>query len=568
MEEALMRRKGFVHALRSAGLGVALVSGAAAQTTELVSVDSSGNQANGTSYSPILSADGTGCLFTSDATNLCTGDTNGVYDVFWRDFELGTTERVSTDSNGNEANGYCWGFAVDADADCIAFWSAATNLCSGDTNHFVDIFTKTRSTGVTKRVSVDSNGNESDGDSYYPSMSSWNMKIAYETAATNLFKGDTNGYSDIVVYDDSDGTTVCASVDSNGNQANAESTQPKISGNGQFAVFVSRGSNLVKNDTNGTYDVFCRDLVNNITELVSVDSNGVQGNGMSLLPSVSFDGRFVAFASDADNLVSGDKNKSRDVFLRDRQLGKTICYSVNSNGVPGNGYSSQPSIWGLGSVGSIDDVAMTWWSYATDLCSGDDNYNADVFFRQHPKEGTFAMNLNLSNNFPKAFSLDSSISKDGQSVVFQSGANDLVASDTNGFSDVFRRFRCDAAWDNHGDGFPGTNGIPDLVSQGDPVLGNTISVDLENSRGVDTPALFFLGFDPACIQSSWGGELHLVPAFTLFFVLPAGGITLSDVVQDDPALWGLIVYMQAIMADPGAAKGVSFTPGLRLQFGH
>jgi hypothetical protein len=153
-------------------------------------------------------------------------------------------------------------------------------------------------------------------------------------------------------------------------------------------------------------------------------------------------------------------------------------------------------------------------------------------------------------------------------VAFGSVASNLVAGDTNAAQDVFVHERCDATWTNYGAGFPGTNGVPSFTSRADPVLGTTVTLDLANSYGNATVGLLIIGLQRTTIHTNWGSDVLADPLITRVLVLPASGASLSDLIPNDDDLCGFALDLQAIEADPGAAKGVSFTSGLELVFGH
>src|SRR3989440_5054627 len=175
----------------------------------------------------------------------------------------------------------------------------------------------------TKRVSVDSHGAQGIGDSEGPSISADGRFVAFYSSAANLVGGDTNGARDVFVLDRKTGKTTRVSVDSHGAQGNGDSEGPSISTDGRFVAFYSLASNLVAGDTNGVRDVFVRDRKTGKTTRVSVNSHGAQTKRQSIVRSISADGRFVAFYSAATNLVGGDTNAAGDVFVRDRKTGKT-----------------------------------------------------------------------------------------------------------------------------------------------------------------------------------------------------------------------------------------------------
>ena len=194
------------------------------------------------------------------------------------------------------------------------------------------ISTNALALGVLERVSVDSIGAEADSNSYYPSISSDGRYVAFESGASNLVAGDTNGDSDIFVHDRTTGNTTRVSVDSAGAEADSESYSPSISGDGRYVAFYSYASNLVAGDTNGQVDIFVHDRTTNTTTRVSVDSIGAEGDSESVFPSISSDGGYVAFYSRASNLVAGDTNGDSDIFVHERTTNTTTRVSVDSSG--------------------------------------------------------------------------------------------------------------------------------------------------------------------------------------------------------------------------------------------
>jgi hypothetical protein len=327
------------------------------------------------SYGPSFSSNDRYVTFYSDATNLVAGGTSGERHVFVRDRDTGTNTLVSKSSAGVEGDFYSTVTSISADGRYVAFQSAATNLVSGDINNKPDIFVRDRQAGTTTRISKSSAGAEGDGDSTYPSISSDDGRyVAFQSAATNLVTGDTNGKTDIFVRDRTTGTTTLVSKSSAGVEGNGYSGNSKISGDGRYVTFESAANNLVTGDTNGKTDIFVRDRQTGTTTRVSRSSAGVQGDALSLDPSISDDGRFVAFGSAATNLVSGDANGERDVFVRDRQTGTTTRVSRSSAGVQGNYDSYYSDI-------SSDGRYVAYQSFATNLVTGDTNGAFDIFVR-------------------------------------------------------------------------------------------------------------------------------------------------------------------------------------------
>jgi len=343
-------------------------------TTERVSVSSAGEQGNGWSGGASISADGRFVAFYSWASNLVPGDTNGVPDIFIRDRLTARTERVSVSSAGEQGNGRPGGASISADGRFVAFVSDASNLAPGDTNAWADVFVRERLTDRTERVSVSSSGAQGNSHSGSVSISADGRFVAFDSRATNLVPGDTNGRDDVFVRDRLTGRTERVSVSSAGEQGNSVSYAPSISADGRFVAFASRASNLAPGDTNGYDDVFVRDRLTGTTERISVSSAGAQGNYESWWPCISADGRFVAFHSPASNLAPGDTNGCYDIFVRDRLTGTTERVSVSSSGAQGDGDSCAPSI-------SADGRFVGFVSSASNLVPGDTNGMCDTFVR-------------------------------------------------------------------------------------------------------------------------------------------------------------------------------------------
>ncbi len=340
--------------------------------TTRVSVDSSGAQGNDASFEPSMSGDGRFVAFYSDASNLVPGDTNRESDVFLHDLQTGAVTRVSVDSSGTQGNGSSGGSSLSADGRFVAFSSDAKNLVQGDTNQWIDVFVHDLESGATTRVSVDSSGVQGNADSTRASISANGGFVSFASDASNLVPGDTNGSSDVFVHDQKTGTTTRVSVRSSGRQGNAGSDHSSISADGRFVALDSNATNLVSGDTNGTLDVFVHDLQTGTTTRMSVASSNVQGDGASYKPSISENGRFVAFESYATNLAPGDTNGFLDVFVHDSQTGTTTRRSVSSSAEQGDCWSSYASMSG-------DGRFVGFFGCASNLVPADTNATFDVF---------------------------------------------------------------------------------------------------------------------------------------------------------------------------------------------
>src|SRR6476661_6127709 len=345
-------------------------------TITRVSVDSAGNQANGFSNAYSISANGRFVAFQSQASNLVPGDTNNKNDIFVRDLSTNTTTRISADSASNQGNNDSFNPSISADGRFVAF-ASFSNLVPEDTNNQSDIFVRDLSTNTTTRVSVDSAGNQGNSDSNNSAISADGRFVAFQSYASNLVPGDTNNRFEIFVRDLSTNTTTRVSVDSAGNPGNSDSSSPSISADGRFVAFESQASNLVPGDTNNFFNqakIFVRDLSTNTTTRVSVNSAGIQGDENSFNPSISADGRFVAFSSAASNLVPGDTNNKQDIFVRDLSTNTITRVSVDSAGDRGQ-YDDAL----FGPLISADGRFVAFSSGASNLVPGDTNNATDVF---------------------------------------------------------------------------------------------------------------------------------------------------------------------------------------------
>jgi hypothetical protein len=396
-----------------------------------VSVSSAEAQADDESEISTISADGRYVAFFSRATNLVAVDENGTWDLFLRDLSTGTTRRVSVSASGGEADDTSWGsVALSQHGRYVAFESFARNLVPGDTGGLWDAFVRDRRLKTTERVSVSSTGVQGNSGSVGVALSATGRYVSYYSHATNLVAGDTNRRLDVFVRDRATGTTRRVSVRSNGGQANGHSAGPVISANGRYVGFYSDASNLVAGDTNGDTDAFVRDRATGTTTRVSVRSNGAQADSGSYLESISADGRFVSFSSWASNLVAGDTNGVRDVFVRDRAAGTTRRVSVAGDGTEGNGES-------LSSAISPGGRYVAFRSSASNMVLGDTNGVGDVFVRDRATGTTRLVSVDIGGT--AAGGGDPSISATGRYVSFSSWASNLVIGDTNEYVDVFVR---------------------------------------------------------------------------------------------------------------------------------
>jgi Tol biopolymer transport system component len=425
-------------AISVAGLAVAVaapMASAASPSTKRVNVTNGGAQALGPfSWLPTSSETGRFVTFAARTTNLAPGDTDDFTDIYWRDMKKSKTVWLSYPKSGL-GTGDSRHPSISSSGRFVAFHSDASSIVGSDTNGFTDVFIQDLTKRKNKRISVNSREQQaSGGGSERPSISGSGRYVAFESEATNLVKNDTNGERDVFVRDRKTGKTTRVSVRSNGKQAwGGESRQAAISKNGRFVAFASEAKNLVRGDTNAARDVFVHDRRTGRTRRVSIRSNGRQGNTNSGNPALSADGRYVAFGSAAKNLVKKDTNGRTDVFVHDRRTAKTTRVSVRSDGKQATGSDSfGPSI-------SANGRYVAFESYATNLFGSDTNGEADVFVHDRKKRRTRVQSRNTDGVASDGKSWSAGISPDGRFVVFQSTASDLVIGDTNDAMDVFRR---------------------------------------------------------------------------------------------------------------------------------
>ncbi|MGJ6968623.1 S8 family serine peptidase [Streptosporangium sp. G11] len=390
------------------------------------------------------------------------------------------TERVSVTSDGRQGSGDAWWPKMSADGKVVTFASPASGFVADDTNNDLDVFVTDLRTRAVERVSVASDGTQSDGFSLSPTLSADGRLVGFGSGATNLVPGDTNGQTDAFAHDRQTGRTELVSVASGGTRSDGLSSSPSFSADGRFAVFNSDATNLVPGDVNGRTDVFVRDRTAGKTEPVSVGTDGLPGDGNSREQSISADGRFVAFESGATNLVAGDANGHADVFVRDRQTGKTELIPApdareassplisadgrmvifTASGGP-EGYQiyvhdrqtgtrrlasaasdgSMANDWSFAPSPSADGQTVAFYTYATNLAGGDTNGRTDVYVRDLKAGTTTRVSAGPKDVEGDGSAGIPSISGDGRYVAFESNSGNLVGDDTNRRADIFVRDR-------------------------------------------------------------------------------------------------------------------------------
>ena len=404
--------------------------------TQVVSADSAGGISNSTSDQPQISADGRYVAFISSASNLVPGDTNNSSDAFVRDTIAGTTERVSISSNGDqgEFNGNVQQLWMTPDARYVAFSSYASSMVTDDTNGVPDIFVRDRTLHTTERVSVGAAGVEADGDSEIPALSPDGRFVVFSSVATNLVNGDTTGDDfDVFLHDRQSGVTERISEAAAGGDANGGSRGAAVSADGRYVAFWSNASDLVAGDTNGWPDVFVKDRQSGTMTRVSVNASGGQlsdGGETDFRISMTPDGRYVGFRTRSTELLGGAVGSQ--AVLNHRQTLTPEIVSRAADDTPADSFSDDP-------IATPDGRYVTFWSDASNLVAGDTNRTYDVFVRDRQTGTVTRASLAADGGQGNSYSYRQSISDDGRFVAFHSAASNLIPNDTNPADDVFIR---------------------------------------------------------------------------------------------------------------------------------
>lgn len=390
------------------------------------------NMGLGIRYRASLSADGRFAVFESFANNLVPEDGNKAYDVFVRDMLQNTTTRVSIGSSGDEANGDSGRATISADGRYVAFSSTASNLVADDTNDAADIFVHDLIQRSTVRVSVDSEGMQSNGNSFDPVLSANGAIVAFVSNASNLDPLDGNATWDVYVHDRKSAATRLISRTPARMAGNAASGSPAISSDGKVVVFSSDAGDLVPEDTNAVSDVFY--VVGEAPCIrASVASDGTQANAGSIDPDISDDASTIVYMSLASNLTPGDVNDTFDIYLHRLPVATTSLVSASVKGAPADDVSFGPAISGNG-------AKVSFFSLAHNLIDNDATFlHTDVYVKTLSSGAIEVASVDSQGVQGTNDNQSSSLSADGSVVAFESGSSNLVPGDGNAAVDVFAR---------------------------------------------------------------------------------------------------------------------------------
>ena len=396
-------------------------------------------RANGDYAGHYTSDDGNLIVFSSHASNLIPGDTNGVSDIFLRNLSTNQTERISTGINNSQANNNSGYPSITPDGRYIVFQSYASNLVPGDTQmcyywsgalNCPDIFVYDRVNKTTSLVSKSSSGQQSNADNEFPQISNDGRYIAFESTANNLVENDTNKSYDVFVHDLSTKQTKRVSIASDGTQANDQSHLSSISNDGSLIAFGSLATNMVVNDTNNVRDVFVRDQINETTVRVNVADDGSQADSTQYITwgVMSSNGRFIFFVTDANN-ITGKYSKSC-LFVRDLEAKITTLLNITC-AAPSSPFTPLQI--------SSDGQSVLFRSTLNGTDPQDNNSKDDVYLYNRITDKLTWVSKSFDNLQGNNYSLYGSMSENGQHVVFSSLASNLVQNDLNGSEDVFYR---------------------------------------------------------------------------------------------------------------------------------
>ena len=376
---------------------------------------------------------------------------------------------------------------ISADGSLRVFHSDASNYV-GDSPGVVDVFYAPSYSAKAYRVTAAPNGDPADGNSFFADVSGNGEWITFASQATNLVPGDINGFTDIFLYEVATATMTRISLGMGGAEADDGSNRPTISEDGRYIAFQSRASNLVAGDTNNATDVFRYDRVADTMIRISIDSSDVEGNGDSTDAAIDGSGDLVAFQSLATNLQPGpDNNNASDVFLRRVGAGVTRRISTALGGGDADGPSTLPAI-------SRSGEFLSYTSRATDLIGSDTNGRADIFREDLPQNTRRRVSVGAGGVQADEDSHRSSVADDG-AVAFSSDATNLVGgNDQNGVTDIFVRvpvaaITYRASVDSNGAEADALSLAPDLTAAGCDVVFASPAKNLIADRPLETNSI-------------------------------------------------------------------------------
>lgn len=409
----------------AAALAALMAAAASAQGVERVSIATGGGQGNWQSRYPAVSNGGRYIVFESDATTLVADDTNNQSDVFVHDRQTGITTRVSVTATGAQVTGPARAPAISGDGRRIVFTSFGALHPDTAWQH---CYVKDRITGAIDIVDRQFNGTVAGASCSAPTISSDGRRVAFASSNVNLVAPgtDSNGFSDAFVRDLQTATTVRVNLGPGGVQGNQHVDMPRISANGTHVIYATIATNLVAGDTNGVRDIFVSTLTGN-TQRISLGSGQVQPVGASsTIAALSGDGSVTAFATLSENLPGWGPFAESVLYVRTPALDHTVPVSVPPFG-PHEGWGEEPDLSANG----------RWLAFRSDnaLLPGVELGGVYVLDRLY---GDLELVSRRPTGQPAGGNMFGvRISPDGRGIVWFSNSSTLVDNDTNGTWDVF-----------------------------------------------------------------------------------------------------------------------------------
>jgi len=427
-QRATKRRKWVVPAVIGASL-ISPSAHAAAGNVTLASTADDGTKSNGGTLSVTLSADGTHVAFSTTATNLAEGDTDNFEDVYVKDLATGELRQAST--NEGTKDSYLLGEppSLSTDGTRVAFATTATNPSEGDTDSRPDVYVRDLSTGEVILASAADDGTKSNSFSDAPSLSADGNRVAFSSYASNLDPAAEDGRRQVYVKDLTSGNVILVSASDDGSAGNGHSLEPSLSADGTRVAFSSKADNLDPADSDPYPDVYVKDLTTGDLTLVST-FHAREWRQTSEDPSVSADGRHVAFSSYARNVREGDPDHRSDIYVKDLGAGGLVLASTADDAVKGDFHSLEPSL-------SVDGSRVAFSSGATNLGEGDHDADYDIYVKDLTNGGLSLASTADDATTSNGISLSPSLSPDGATVGFISTATNLDAADTDELPDAY-----------------------------------------------------------------------------------------------------------------------------------
>lgn len=540
-----------------------------------VDVSSSGVQANSQSWEVYVSGDGRYVAFTSTANNLVPGDTNGQFDAFVRDLWLGTTERVSLGSAGQQINGESAARGISFDGRYVLFTSFDANVHPDDPEAKGDIFVRDRLLGTTELISVSINSTPSQFDCKRASISADGRFVAFDGGDSNLAPGDFNGKGDVFLRDRLLGTTQIVSVSSSGIQGDDSCWDGKVSADGTRVAFIGRPKNFYPN-TNEHSHVFLRDLTTGVTHAIDVNPWGRLGDESTTEVSISPDGSTVVFKSQASDLLAGGPfiKTPKPHLWREGESMQALLFA---DGRPGGDFRDA-TLSQDGGLVAFEGGLKHW-------VAGDPTGGTDIFLQDTTLHVTQQVSANGYDNPANFQTIRCSMSWDGRVIAFLSAASNLVPGTTPGILHAFVRISDPAPGMIYCT--PGTSPAgcrPQFVLSGlsSASAGSGHDLLIQDALNGQIGLLLYSTSGPNAVPTG-GGWSCVAPPLRRMSLHPTGGSAppaldcTGSFAEDfnqwiasgqDPALVaGAPVWLQAWTRDPTSASGALYSDAVAFLIG-